>query len=155
MPLRADEQRDLIVDAQRRKIGRLIGQGQGRTLESVPREQIRGRDQSSMRAYGSQNTDPIATLIDRRYNGSAHRGERRIASNPRPATGRKIAPTLIGAAICCNGKLRITRRGVQGKVFLVRALFAPLTSHRAGNESRAPQHPVQQTLARPFIDDRL
>ena len=51
--------------------------------------------QDSRRVQGSENTAPMATLIERRYSGSAHRGDRSTASKPSAAPERKIAPTLV------------------------------------------------------------
>jgi hypothetical protein len=51
--------------------------------------------QSSNRAQGSEKTAPMLTLIDRRYSGSAARGESSAPSQPRPAAFLRIAPTLV------------------------------------------------------------
>ncbi len=51
--------------------------------------------QDSSRVQGSEKTAPMATLIERRYSGSAQRGDSRTASKPRAAPERKIAPTLV------------------------------------------------------------
>jgi len=51
--------------------------------------------QSTNLAQGSEKTAPILTLIDRRYSGSAARGESRAPSHPRPAAFLRIAPTLV------------------------------------------------------------
>src|SRR5690349_25040388 len=67
---------------------------------SLRRERSCG--QLSSRAHGTWKTVPMLTRTLRRYSGSPQRGETRTASTSSAAAERKIAPTLAGAAVCCE-----------------------------------------------------
>ena len=51
--------------------------------------------QSSSLVQGNENTAPIATLTERRYSGSAHRGESSTASTPSAAHDLNAAPMFV------------------------------------------------------------
>ena len=62
-----------------------------------PRAARRGiaSNQLSNLVQGSEKTAPMRTLIDRRYSGSAQRGDSTTASAPNAAQDRMAAPTLV------------------------------------------------------------
>ena len=116
--------------------------------------------QSCSRAQGSENTAPMLTLIDRRYSGSAARGDEQCAVPAQPAAFRRIAPTLAWSTMSSKTTSRRSARrsSTVCRMFAMqrgqraamnvesRYLLGKILRHDEDRHRRPPLHDIAQTI---------